>query len=382
MYETGSRGLPGAILSVGLLVGLLVDPATALAGPVAPRVDAIVAAPRDRHAIAVFGKDDRRELPDDLQSLEGRIGILVDDTTQTVCTASCIGPDLILSAAHCVFHRGERSAPKLSSLWFSPSGSDPSRLARIKGGSDKLALQNVMTGTTQPRVRPPIDASSDWAVLRLAAPICAKGSLAIRPLAMPEIEKQAKGGAIFQVAYHRDLGDMKLTLTPRCEVHRRFDGLTGSQIRKDFSEPAQLLLHRCDTGEGSSGSPLLLAGEGGPEIIGLNAGVYLQSRVLLRGGRVEKSFKPKSVANTGVSAERFAALIEAFRAARPVATEDDLVRVQERLKALGFYAGTIDGLLGERMRAAIKAYQRSLGEAETGVPSLDLIERLAAAGGG
>lgn len=373
MVGTWGRGTLGVLMTGAVLTGV----AAAWAGPQPLGLGRPVPAPSLWHPVAVFGKDERVALPGDLASLEGRIGILVDDASRTVCTASCIGPDLILTAAHCIFHEGARSAPKLASFWFSPSGQTITRLARIKGESDKLALQNVMAGTTRPRLRPPIDASSDWAAIRLAAPVCAKGSLAIKPLAMAAIEAAAKDGAILQVAYHKDFKEWQLALSRNCEIHRRHDGLTPVLIRKEFSDPTQLLLHRCDTGEGSSGSPLLIVGDNGPEIVGLNVGVYLQSRILVRGGRVEKTFKAKTVANTGVSAEHLAVLVEAFRTAKPVTAAEDMQRLQERLQALGFYRGTIDGLLGEKMRAAIKAYQRSLGEPETGVPSRDLIDRLA-----
>lgn len=50
--------------------------------------------------------------------------------------------------------------------------------------------------------------------------------------------------------------------------------------------------------------------------------------------------------------------------------------LQQRLHAHGFEAGSVDGIIGNLTRAAIRSYQRSRGLAEDGHPSLDLLEQL------
>ncbi len=53
-------------------------------------------------------------------------------------------------------------------------------------------------------------------------------------------------------------------------------------------------------------------------------------------------------------------------------THDDLVKVQVRLKALGYDPGTADGRPGKRTLQSLNAYRKSLGLQET-----DAIDRQA-----
>ncbi|WP_432450416.1 lytic murein transglycosylase [Aliiroseovarius marinus] len=54
----------------------------------------------------------------------------------------------------------------------------------------------------------------------------------------------------------------------------------------------------------------------------------------------------------------------------------DRQELQKRLNALGFKAGRPDGVIGEKGRAAIRAYEQARGLRVTGVPSADLLARL------
>jgi localization factor PodJL len=51
-------------------------------------------------------------------------------------------------------------------------------------------------------------------------------------------------------------------------------------------------------------------------------------------------------------------------------------QAQTQLNALGFDTGTPDGAIGPRTRSAVKAFQRSLGQKETGVIDADLLKEL------
>jgi hypothetical protein len=55
---------------------------------------------------------------------------------------------------------------------------------------------------------------------------------------------------------------------------------------------------------------------------------------------------------------------EQMQASTPL-THDDIVKVQERLKALGYDPGTADGHPGKRTLQALNAYRQSLGLQET-----------------
>jgi hypothetical protein len=50
--------------------------------------------------------------------------------------------------------------------------------------------------------------------------------------------------------------------------------------------------------------------------------------------------------------------------------------LQDRLTAAGFDTGGVDGKIGPKTLAAIRAYQRSIGMPPDGYPSLDLLNRL------
>lgn len=57
-------------------------------------------------------------------------------------------------------------------------------------------------------------------------------------------------------------------------------------------------------------------------------------------------------------------------------TKDDRVALQNRLTARGFDTGGADGVLGPKSQAAISAYQASIGQNATGIPSMDLLRSL------
>lgn len=57
-------------------------------------------------------------------------------------------------------------------------------------------------------------------------------------------------------------------------------------------------------------------------------------------------------------------------------TKDDRIELQNRLTARGFDTGGADGVLGPKSQAAISAYQSSIGQPATGVPSQDLLRSL------
>jgi len=162
-------------------------------------------------------------------------------------------------------------------------------------------------------------------------------------------------------------------------VARSFATADWATIQQDFSEPETLILHTCDTGGASSGSPLLIETANGPEVIGINVGTYVQSKVLMQDGQVTKRLKPDTVANTGVSSTAFAARLDAFREAAILGTAAQLRELQMLLQRRQFFSGAIDGTYGEGLRIAIEAYEKAEGLPVTGLATVALLRRL---GGG
>lgn len=366
-----------ALVMLGLAYCLLSAPAGALAWPARNPQTFLVAPPIER--VAVFGADDRLSLPAKYKDLQDKMGLLFNLRSRTVCTAFCVAPDLIATAGHCLFRIAGERPPRIADFWFARNYDTVRDYARIAGHGAGATAQNVMSGATTLSVRPPIDATKDWALVRLARRVCSKGVLAMRPLPTEQILAEAAANRVFQVSYHRDFTPWKVAYAKACPVSRGFETASWSTIAQDFAEPAMLLLHTCDTGGASSGSPLLLETARGPEVIGINVGTYVQSKVEMQDGHVTRRFKSDTVANTGVSSLAFAAKLDAFRQAAILGTSAQIRELQAALKQRQLYAGPVDGTYGPTLRVAIEAFEKAEGLAVTGLATQALLKRLGGA---
>lgn len=361
-----------------------------IAGPAAPMPD-LAASPtgpaaalyRDtgpdlRRPVAVFGADDRTLLPARLKALEDKVGLLFEPSSRSVCTAFCIDEETVATAAHCLFRtRGERPLP-LAHVTFrlSSMGGRRSPGVRIAGAAQGAAAQNVISGTTSLSTKPPIDATRDWALVRLAAPVCKKGGLPLVRRTPAELSAIDGERPLYQVGYHGDFGKWRLTLSPPCSVRRLGPTKSGRMIAGDFADASALILHTCDTGGASSGSPLLIDGPRGPEVVGINVGTYLQSHVLTQDGEVLHRYRSDAVANTGVSTLAFMEQKGHFATAEVVTSRDDIRRMQRSLSAAGHYRGLVDGRYGPALRTAIESFEAAERRPRTGLASRDLLRRL------
>jgi protease YdgD len=239
-----------------------------------------------------------------------------------------------------------------------------------------------MSGALNLKIRPPIDATKDWALIRLSESICNKGVLPVRAMPTEQVIAEAAAGRVFQIAYHRDFTPWRLVYSKPCQVARNFPTADWATISLDFTDPGQLLLHTCDTGGASSGSPLLLATPTGPEVIGLNVGTYIQSKVETERGKVVRRHKADTVANTGVSALAFATKLDVFRNAVIVTAPHHIRQLQSALKQRGHYDGEINGTFSPALRASIESFERAHGLTVTGLATQALLKRLSAAAAG
>lgn len=327
--------------------------------------------------VAVFGTDDRTRLPPERAGLGRSIGLLYEGKTHSVCTAFCVGDDMIASAGHCLFRtEGERPL-RLNGIEFrlEPRGEQPMS-ARIAGSDHNSQAQHVAAGSLTLRVRPPIDAAQDWTLIRLGTPICKGRALPLSRAPADTLIGLSAAKRVYQVSYHRDFGAWELAYGAPCAVRRWFAGADWKTISKDFADADHVVLHTCDTGGASSGSPLLIDGAEGPEVVGINVGTYLQSKVLTQNGEVVHRYKSEAVANTAVGADAFRPALEALARADILARRADIVALQRLLKAEGLYAGTADGIYGPLLNAAVRAFERSEGHRETGLATAALLERL------
>ena len=326
--------------------------------------------------VAVFGADERVPLPPAYRKLKDKMGLLFNQRSQMVCTAFCVTPDTVATAGHCLFRVAGESAPRISDFWFARNYDAVRDYARVAGHTTGAAGQHVLSGAATLNMRPPIDATKDWAFVRLERAICTLGVLPVRPLPTDQIMAAAAAKQVFMVSYHRDFTPWKVAFTKPCEITRNFDGVEWKTIAEDFSDPDALLLHTCDTGGASSGSPLLLETEKGPEVIGINVGTYVQSKVEMQEGEVVRRFKSETVANTAVSAATFAAKLEAFRRANILSTAAEIRELQAALKRLQLYDGPVDGTYSPALRSAIEAFEKEQGVTVTGLATHALLKRL------
>ena len=274
---------------------------------------------------------------------------------------------------------GERP-PQLADFWFARNYDAVRDYARIAGYANGTAALHVMSGSMSLNVRPPIDATKDWALVRLSRPICSKGVLPVRTLPLEQILAHANANRVFQISYHRDFTPWRLAYSRPCGVAKSFAAADWGTIAQDFSDPGRLLLHTCDTGGASSGSPLLLETAQGPEVIGINVGTYVQSKVLMQEGKVTERLKADTVANTGVSTAAFAEKLEQFKQASILSTPAQVRELQTALKQRKFYSGPIDGSYRAGLRQAIEAFEKAHELPVTGLATHSLLKRVAPAG--
>jgi hypothetical protein len=326
--------------------------------------------------VAVFGTDERAPLPAKYKGLQDKMGLLFNPRSRMVCTAFCVAPDIVATAGHCLFKVAGERPPRISEFWFARNYDAVRDYARVAGHATGGTGQHVISGAATLNMRPPIDATKDWAFVRLARATCSKGVLPIRPLPTEQIMAAAAAQRVFQVSYHRDFTPWKLAYARPCAVTRSFEGVQWKAITEDFADPDALLLHTCDTGGASSGSPLLLETAQGPEVIGINVGTYVQSKVEMKEGEVVRRFKSETVANTGVSAAAFAAKLDAFRRAIILSTAAQIRDLQTALKQRRLYDGAVDGAYGSALRVAIEAYEKAQGLTVTGLATQALLKRL------
>ncbi|MGI9387153.1 MAG: trypsin-like serine peptidase, partial [Methyloligellaceae bacterium] len=228
--------------------------------------------------IAIFGEDNRKSLPKSYAALDGKIGLLYNDRVQTLCTAFCLAPDVIATAAHCLFGNQKRKRPKIANFSFRINNKKRTSAARIAGFQSGAASHYIVAGTTGLRTRPPMDAPKDWALAKLSAPACKYGVLKLRPQPLPDLIDAASREKIFQVAYHWDYEHWKLAYSGPCGVKHYSGKLNWKEVKRLFSDPSALILHTCDTGGASSGSPILMNSYPEPVVVAMNVGSYEQSK--------------------------------------------------------------------------------------------------------
>ncbi|MGH6894063.1 MAG: trypsin-like serine peptidase [Dongiaceae bacterium] len=175
------------------------------------------------------------------------IGRLDAEVESTSCTATLVEPDIIVTAAHCIFPSGRKLSP--GDLTFTPNVGAQSlptvRVAEIVGlGVDKMDPEKPESTPTE----------MDWAILRLADPIANVPPIPVEAVALAEIDRRVQAGDILS---NFGYGTYGVTISRR--LHRS----EGCKLIPEWRELVQeaddrLVITTCPVIKGDSGGPILI----------------------------------------------------------------------------------------------------------------------------
>ncbi len=326
------------------------------------------------HSIAVIGKDSRRALNSTYSKMAKSVGILSFPDGRG-CTAFCVGPDLVMSAAHCFYARQKnRKKNRLLSTRFillSPKTVRQRAFSFLKGKTESEVENNVIV----PRRRYINSVTSfrrDWALARLAKPVC-KAPLKLLSISMPKLAAEAKKSRMVMIGIHGDKIKKGLLLSPGCRLRgtSKFRATLGRKVGLDRAT----MLHSCDMTKGSSGAPILLKTKEGLKVVAINVGVVGWTKWRRRRNH-SRRLVSRARENIGVLTGPLQSIVDKLRREKLLTTSSQIKLLQALLNKNGLDAGPIDGKAGRRTRRAITKFEKRRGLPLTGIATTALLSAL------
>ncbi len=375
----GSRLRPALATSLAGLVAAVTLTTANAAGTMGPITAGLPAGKPNAapliHKVDVIGPDERTPIPNEYLRTAESVGLLWQQGGGSVCTAFCVGDEIIATNAHCLVTSRGRTMRRLDRFQFLrvPPNRRMQRSQHLSGlqlaSPDAPHLSfyaGFYRGATTERTM-----IHDWAFAKLRRPICRGRSLKLDQRSPGELVAASRAGRLMMIGYHGDRGLDARWLSPRCRVEMRAGKL--------------FMTHTCDSFKGSSGSPILLVDRAGDiSVVGINVGSVATRRYRVQTDRRTRRRigQPRllstSVINVAVGTAAFRNGLEAFARSRLLRDKGQFIEFQERLADEGLYNGEIDGAYGPMTREATMQLERRLNQRPIGLPTADLLDAMRA----